>query len=99
MITFASIVPKWSSGISLSVLVLKSYLMAMKQHLKPCVDSFFCEDNPVDIAGRLLSQKHRIFGFSVYVWNLETASEVAGILKQKTPGCLIIWGGDRKSVV
>jgi len=93
MITFASIVPKWSSGISLSVLVLKSYLMAMKPHLKTCVDSFFCEDNPVDIAGRLLSQKHRIFGFSVYVWNLETASEVAGILKQKTPGCLIIWGG------
>ncbi len=96
-ICFASIVPRWIGGTSLSLLVLKSYLSSVKPHLNISLHTFYSNDNPGDIARRLLAEKHQTFGFSVYMWNLETATRVARLLKEENRSCFIIWGGTTAS--
>ena len=93
MIRFVSIVPEWFGGTSLSLVVLKSYLLAVKPYISISSDTFFSHENPADIATQILSGNENVFGFSIYMWNLETASKVSVLLKEKNPDCFIIWGG------
>jgi len=96
-ICFTSIVPKWIGGTSLSLVVLKSYLLSVKPYLDVSLHTFYSNDNPGDIARRLLAEKHHTFCFSVYMWNLETATRVTRLLKEENSGCFIIWGGPTAS--
>jgi radical SAM superfamily enzyme YgiQ (UPF0313 family) len=96
-ICFTSIVPRWVGGTSLSLVVLKSYLLSAKPNLNISIHTFFSDDNPDDIARSLLSEKYQIFGFSIYMWNIETATRVTRLLKEENPRSFIIWGGPTAS--
>jgi radical SAM superfamily enzyme YgiQ (UPF0313 family) len=54
-------------------------------------------ERPVDIAERILAYKPRIVGLSVYIWNVETLTAVARILKQLQPDVILVAGGPEVS--
>jgi radical SAM superfamily enzyme YgiQ (UPF0313 family) len=96
-ICLISIVPKWVGGISLSLVVLKSYLLSVKPDLNISLHTFFSDDDAADIARSLLAKKYQIYGFSIYMWNFETAARVTRLLKEEAPGSFVIWGGPTAS--
>jgi len=96
-ICFISIVPRWVGGTSLSLVVLKSYLSAVKPDVKADLKTFFSDDDPEEIVQALEGQTQRIFCFSIYMWNIDTAARVSSRLKAAKPDAYIIWGGPTAS--
>ena len=58
---------------------------------------FTIQQRALDIAEKLLQQKPRIIGFSIYIWNVEETSEVIGLLRQIDPKVKLIVGGPEVS--
>jgi radical SAM superfamily enzyme YgiQ (UPF0313 family) len=97
MIQFTSIVPRWFGGTSLSLVVLKSYLLHQWPDMQISMDTFFSDEDAEVIAEKIVSKKHRIFGFSVYMWNLKTVLDICRLLKKKNPDCITLLGGPTAS--
>jgi len=76
MIQFTSIVPRWFGGTSLSLVVLKSYLLHKWPDMQISMNTSFSDDDAKVIVEKIMSAKHRVFGFSVYMWNLKTVLNV-----------------------
>jgi len=58
---------------------------------------FDINQRPVEIAERLLAVRPKIIGLGVYIWNIQLATELAGILKRARPDLLLVLGGPEVS--
>jgi radical SAM superfamily enzyme YgiQ (UPF0313 family) len=52
---------------------------------------------PIEVAESLLSQRPKIIGLGVYIWNVAALTEVVGILKRVRPEVIVILGGPEVS--
>jgi len=93
MVNFISIVPKWIGGVSLSLVVLKNYLLFKNPSLNITLNKFFCDDDPEYIVNSILSTNCEVIGFSVYMWNINATLKICSLLKKRKPDCFIILGG------
>ncbi len=75
------------------------YLKANLKELEPTSEicEFTCGENLMDIAEKLLSEKPRMIGFGVYIWNAKESLELVQILKTLSPQTLIVLGGPEVS--
>lgn len=71
------------------------YLHANLQDLEnqAAILEFTIDRRPIDLAEQLLAQQPRIIGLGVYIWNVAQTTELVGILKQVSPGTVIVVGG------
>lgn len=58
---------------------------------------FTLNDRPTDIAERLLSDRPRIIGLGVYIWNVEQTTAVVKLIKRISPGTTVVLGGPEVS--
>ncbi len=61
------------------------------------IQEFTIQERPLDIAEKLLSQKPRIIGFSLYIWNIAESTETIALVKQISPQTIIVIGGPEVS--
>jgi len=61
------------------------------------IEEFSIQQRPIDIAERLLMYRPRIIGFGVYIWNVTEVTETVELLKQISPGTVIVLGGPEVS--
>ncbi len=61
------------------------------------IREFDIKQRPVDIAETLLAARPKIIGLGIYIWNVESATELVEILKQLAPGVIIVLGGPEVS--
>ncbi|HIP94817.1 MAG TPA: DUF4080 domain-containing protein [Leucothrix sp.] len=61
------------------------------------IQEFTIQERPLDIAEKLLSQKPRIIGFSLYIWNIAESTETIALIKQISPQTIIVIGGPEVS--
>ncbi len=61
------------------------------------IREFTIQQRPLDIVEQLLAQRPRIIGFSIYIWNVRETSETIALLKQVSPGTIIVAGGPEVS--
>lgn len=54
---------------------------------------FTLETRPIDIVEQILSDRPRIVGLGVYIWNVEAIEQVAALIKSIDPGCVVVMGG------
>lgn len=75
------------------------YLYANMQELQAQTQilEFTIQQNIEDILEQLISNKPRIIGFSVYIWNIEQITHLVRELKVLNPNILIIIGGPEVS--
>ena len=75
------------------------YLLANLGTLQPgaCLAEFDINQRPVDIVEVLLAQNPKIIGLGVYIWNVETTTEVIASIKCLRPDIKIILGGPEVS--
>ena len=62
-----------------------------------CIREFTIHQQASDIVESLLALNPRIIGLGVYIWNIELATQVAGIIKQVRPDIQLILGGPEVS--
>ncbi len=58
---------------------------------------FTIQERPIEIAEKLLRQKPKIIGFSVYIWNVTEIAETVLLIKQIDPDIKLIVGGPEVS--
>lgn len=58
---------------------------------------FTIQQRAIDIVEQLLAQKPEIIGFSVYIWNVSETAAVITLLKQISPGTIVVVGGPEVS--
>ncbi|MFK8066685.1 MAG: DUF4080 domain-containing protein [Gammaproteobacteria bacterium] len=58
---------------------------------------FTIQERPMEIVEKLLRQKPKIIGFSVYIWNVSEIAETVLLIKQIDPDIKIIVGGPEVS--
>jgi radical SAM superfamily enzyme YgiQ (UPF0313 family) len=75
------------------------YLYANLGELQPRAEilEFTTQQNPRDIAERLLVDQPRIISFSVYIWNTRQTYEVVSIIKRLRPETILVLGGPEVS--
>jgi radical SAM superfamily enzyme YgiQ (UPF0313 family) len=61
------------------------------------LQEFTIQQRPIDIAEKLLQSQPKIIGFSVYIWNVDEASEVIALIRTIAPQVTIIVGGPEVS--
>ncbi len=61
------------------------------------IREFTLEPWPIDVAEQLLSDRPRIIGLGVYIWNAEQCRQLVSVLKQVSPQTLIVLGGPEVS--
>jgi len=66
---------------------------AFPDAIRTRVLDLFLQQSAEDCALRILAERPRAVGFSMYVWNRTRALEIAGILKRSDPGLVIFAGG------
>lgn len=62
-----------------------------------CIREFTIQQQATDIVESLLELNPLIIGIGVYIWNIELATQVAGILKRVRPEIQLILGGPEVS--
>ncbi|UCH94843.1 MAG: B12-binding domain-containing radical SAM protein [Candidatus Aminicenantes bacterium] len=98
-ISFNSINLKWDLGTSLSLVVLRSYLLARQKEKNMSVETTFnrfnCEDSPEDILPVLLSRDGDadVYAFSCYLWNMQLTKALTKEIKKKNKDALVVLGG------
>ena len=75
------------------------YLYANLGELQPlaCIEEFSIQQRPIDIAEQLLKNRPKIIGFGVYIWNVAEVTKTVELIKQVSPGTVIIVGGPEVS--
>ena len=75
------------------------YLLANMGELQEAsaIHEFVIDARPIDIAEKLLLETPRIIGLSVYIWNIEQATQLVALLKQVSPQTTIVLGGPEVS--
>ena len=75
------------------------YLMANLGELqaRTVMLEFDINQRPLDIAHALLSERPRIIGFGVYIWNVTQTTQVIATIKRVAPEVTIIVGGPEVS--
>ncbi|MCW8826129.1 MAG: DUF4080 domain-containing protein [Gammaproteobacteria bacterium] len=75
------------------------YLIANMGELIPqtTITEFTIQQRPIDIVEELLTNRPRIIGFGVYIWNVRETTEVVTLIKAVSPETLIILGGPEVS--
>ncbi|MCW8907114.1 MAG: B12-binding domain-containing radical SAM protein [Sedimenticola sp.] len=75
------------------------YLYANLGPLQPlaAIREFTLEPWPIDIAEQLLAEQPKIIGLGVYIWNAQRTRELVALLKQVSPGTLVVLGGPEVS--
>jgi radical SAM superfamily enzyme YgiQ (UPF0313 family) len=58
---------------------------------------FTLQQQPREIAERILALRPRVVGFGVYIWNAEPTRQVVSILKRLAPELVVILGGPEVS--
>lgn len=58
---------------------------------------FDLQQRPLDIVETLLSQRPKIVGLGVYIWNVTPATEVVATLKRLCPNLMVVLGGPEVS--
>lgn len=58
---------------------------------------FDTQQRPLDVAEAILAEKPKIVGLGVYIWNVEAASKLVGLLKVLDPSVMVILGGPEVS--
>lgn len=99
-VSFNSIHLKWDKGPSLSLIILRSYLLSRIKTFAPgdTVYNRFCCEDPMDkILSMILSQDADVFAFSCYLWNMELVETLAIRIKEKKPQARVILGGPEVS--
>jgi len=61
------------------------------------IREFIIDARPIDVAEKLLFEKPRIIGLSVYIWNIEQTTQLVALLKQVSPETIIVLGGPEVS--
>jgi radical SAM superfamily enzyme YgiQ (UPF0313 family) len=61
------------------------------------IAEFTISESAKDIAEKILSQKPKLVGFGVYIWNTDPTYEVVSILKKVAPEIIIVLGGPEVS--
>jgi len=64
---------------------------------RAAIREFTLEPWPIDIAEQLLAEEPAIIGLGVYIWNAQQTRELVALLKQVSPGTLIVLGGPEVS--
>jgi radical SAM superfamily enzyme YgiQ (UPF0313 family) len=62
-----------------------------------CIEEFTIQQRPIDIAEKLLKYQPVIIGFGVYIWNVAEVTKTVELLKQVSPGTIIVLGGPEVS--
>ena len=77
------------------------YLYANLGELQPlaCIEEFSIQQRPIDIAEQLLKNRPKIIGFGVYIWNVAEVTKTVELIKQVSPGTVIIVGGPENRIV
>lgn len=75
------------------------YLYANLDELQPRarILEFTTQQNPREIAEKILEIKPKIVGFGVYIWNTRQTEEVISVLKQVRPDLIVVIGGPEVS--
>ncbi len=75
------------------------YLLANMGELQAdtAIREFIIDARPIDVAEKLLLEKPRIIGLSVYIWNIEQTTQLVAMLKQVSPETVIVLGGPEVS--
>ena len=75
------------------------YLLANLGELRAraTLAEFVVSQRPLEIAERILTQKPRIVGLGVYIWNVATTTELVALLKKIRPDLVVILGGPEVS--
>lgn len=75
------------------------YLMANMGELQAdCViREFIIDARSIDVAEKLLQERPRIIGLSIYIWNVEQTTQLVALLKQVSPETIIVLGGPEVS--
>ncbi len=75
------------------------YLLANMGELQPdtAIREFIIDARPIDVAEKLLQERPRIIGLSVYIWNIEQTTQLVALLKQVSPETIIVLGGPEVS--
>lgn len=75
------------------------YLLANMGDLQPStrLQEFVIGVKTTDIVEKLLSQRPRIVGFGVYIWNVEETCKVVAMLKRVAPQLIVVLGGPEVS--
>lgn len=75
------------------------YLLANMKEMRSSTEmlEFTINQNPRDIAEKILAQSPLLVGFGVYIWNARQTEEVVQILKSVQPTMLIVLGGPEVS--
>ena len=75
------------------------YLLANMGELEAdtAIREFIIDARPIDVAEKLLLEKPRIIGLSVYIWNIEQTTQLVALLKQVSPETIIVLGGPEVS--
>ena len=63
------------------------------------IQEFTIHERPLDIVEKLLENKAKIIGFSVYIWNVVEVGQCIKLIKQIQPECIIVIGGPEVSHV
>ncbi len=58
---------------------------------------FVIQDQPTDVAERLLQAQPLLIGFSVYIWNVTETVRIIRLLRQLTPELIVVLGGPEVS--
>ncbi len=97
MIQFTSLVPRWIGGTSLSLVVLRSFLLHHMPRLNIGYGTYLCDDDPEEILAGVYSPDTRVYAFSAYMWNLELTLDLCRRLKDRNPHCFALLGGPTAS--
>jgi radical SAM superfamily enzyme YgiQ (UPF0313 family) len=67
----------------------------LQSHAK--IIEFTIQELPINIVEQLLTEKPKIIGLSVYIWNVSEINKVVAMIKQIAPDVVIVLGGPEVS--
>ncbi|MDB2705609.1 DUF4080 domain-containing protein [Pseudomonadota bacterium] len=74
---------------------LYANLGELQSHAK--IIEFTIQELPINIVEQLLTEKPKIIGLSVYIWNVSEIHKVVAMIKQISPDVIIVLGGPEVS--
>jgi radical SAM superfamily enzyme YgiQ (UPF0313 family) len=74
---------------------LYANLGELRSHAK--IIEFTIQELPINIVEQLLTEKPKIIGLSVYIWNVSEIHKVVAMIKQIAPDIVIVLGGPEVS--
>lgn len=64
---------------------------------RAAIMEFEIKQRPADIVEALLAARPRVIGLGIYIWNVESSTQVVGILKRVSPETEVVLGGPEVS--